>query len=115
MDSPKNLLKMRFLFFLPVFLLSIGISNAIVINEIMADPVADESLNEWIELYNNESASINVSNWTIGDDNDNDTLEGGLYSNEGTIIPAYGFAIITDDATRVYNNFKIGRAQRLNS
>lgn len=78
-----------------------------MINELMPDPIADETLNEWIELYNNESYSINVSGYIIGDDNDNDTLEGGLYNNEGTIIPAFGYAIITDDATRVYNNFNV--------
>ena len=98
---------MRFLLFLSAFLIFIDVVNGILINEIMADPVADESLNEWIELYNNESVGINLSSWIIGDDNDNDTIEGGLYNNEGTIIPAYGFAIITDDATRVYNNFNV--------
>ncbi|MBI2208322.1 lamin tail domain-containing protein [Candidatus Woesearchaeota archaeon] len=98
---------MGFLFLLLAFLLSIGISDALMINEIMADPVADESLNEWIELYNNESAGINASNWIIGDNNDNDTIEGGLYNKEGTVIPAYGFAIIADGSTRVYNNFNV--------
>lgn len=98
---------MRYLLLLLAFLLSISISDALIINEIMADPVADESLNEWIELYNNESASINVSSWIIGDNDDNDTIEGGLYNKEGAVIPAYGFAIITDDATRVYNNFNV--------
>ncbi len=83
------------------------ISNAIIINEIMADPVADETLNEWLELYNDENKDVNVSGWVIGDDKDNDTIEGGLYNNEGTIIPAFGYAIITDDATRVYNNFNV--------
>tara|TARA_B100001964_G_C14218732_1_gene594167 strand:+ start:88 stop:1827 length:1740 start_codon:yes stop_codon:yes gene_type:complete len=87
------------------FIISMQISNAIIINEIMADTIADESLNEWIELYNNEETSINVSSWIVGDDNDNDTIEGGLYNEEGTIIGAFGYAIITDEATRVYNNF----------
>ncbi len=93
--------------YLLFFILLMQISNGTIINEIMADTIADESLNEWIELYNNDSASINVSNWIIGDDKDNDTIEGGLYNNEGTIIPAFGFAIITDEATRVYNNFNV--------
>lgn len=79
----------------------------ILINEIMADPVADETLNEWVELYNNASNEVNVSSYLIGDDADNDTIEGGLYNKEGTIIPAYGYAIITDEATRVYNNFNV--------
>ena len=79
----------------------------LIINEIMADPISDESLNEWIELYNGADHEINLSNYLIGDDQDNDTLEGGLYNQEGTIIPAYGYAIITDEATRVYNNFNV--------
>jgi hypothetical protein len=96
---------MKYLFYLMFFIISMQISNAIIINEIMADTIADESLNEWIELYNNEETSINVSSWIVGDDNDNDTIEGGLYNEEGTIIGAFGYAIITDEATRVYNNF----------
>jgi len=79
----------------------------LIINEIMADPVADETLNEWVELYNNASNEVNVSSYLVGDDTDNDTIEGGLYNKEGTIIPAYGYAIITDEATRVYNNFNV--------
>ncbi|MBI2522788.1 lamin tail domain-containing protein [Candidatus Woesearchaeota archaeon] len=98
---------MKFLSFLGVFIFLMQISNAIVINEIMADPIADETLNEWVELYNEEDNDVNVSGWIIGDDNDNDTILGGLYNNEGTIIPAFGYAIITDDATRVYNNFNV--------
>ena len=100
---------MRFVSFLLVFIFSMQISNAIVINEIMADPIADETLNEWVELYNDENKDVNVSGWIIGDDNGNDTLQGGLYNNEGTIIPSFGYAIITDDATRVYNNFNVSQ------
>ena len=107
MDLSKNSLKMRLLFFLPVFLFFIDAANGILINEIMADPVDDEDLNEWIELFNNNSFAVNVSGWIIGDDNDNDSIEGGLYDGEGTIIPENGFAVITDDSTRVYNNFNV--------
>ncbi len=48
-----------------------------------------------------------MSGWYIGDEKENDTLEGGLFLGLGTIIPGHAFAIITDDATRVYNNFDI--------
>ena len=81
------------------------ISANLIINEIMAAPIADESLNEWVELYNDGPEEINVSNFAIGDDSDNDTLSGGLYYGLGTIIPPYGYAIITDEMTRVYDNF----------
>ena len=96
---------MKIPYYLLLFMLLLQTSNAIIINEIMADPFADETLNEWVELYNDGNAAVNVSNWYIGDNTGNDTIQGGLYNNEGTIIPAFGYAIITDDATRVYNNF----------
>ena len=99
--------KMKTLPNILVFIFLMQASNGLIINEIMADPVADETLNEWIELYNDQSASIDVSGWTIGDNKDNDTIEGGLYNKEGTIIKPLSFAIITDEATRIYNNFNV--------
>jgi len=98
---------MKSLLFSLIFIFLMQVSNAIIINEIMADTITDESLNEWIELYNNESTAVNVSGWIFGDNKDNDTIEGGLYNKEGTIIEAFGFAILTDEATRVYNNFNV--------
>lgn len=88
-----------------IFILLIETHAAIIINEIMPNPATDEALNEWVELYNNESIAINVSGWSIGDNADNDSIEGGLYNKEGTIIAPLGFAIVTADATRAYNNF----------
>jgi len=86
------------------FIFLIKTSPAIIINEIMADTL-DDQYNEWIEIYNNGSTEVNVSNWIIGADDGNETIEGGLYNKEGTIIPVFGFAIITSEATRVYDNF----------
>jgi len=73
----------------------------------MANPLDDESLNEYIEIYNNGSEAVNISGWVIGDDKDNDTIEGGLYGGSGTIIQSFNYGIITDDMTRVYNNFNV--------
>ncbi|MFH0868207.1 MAG: lamin tail domain-containing protein [Candidatus Woesearchaeota archaeon] len=97
---------MKFLSYLAVFILLMQISNGIMLNEIMAN-TPDDAYNEWIELYNNGSIGINASGWIIGDGQGNDTIEGGLYNKEGTVIPAFGFAVVTDDATRVYNNFNV--------
>jgi len=94
--------------FLFLFIAIIPVSFAdITINEIMARPISDESLNEWIEIYNTGSSGVDIANWKIGDNNDNDTLEGGKYGKAGTVIPANGYAIITDDNTRVYDNFNV--------
>ncbi len=79
-------------------------ASALIINEIMAN-TEDDTYNEWVELYNDNDFGIDISGYMMGDNAGNDTLEGGLYNGGGTTIPAYGYAIITDDATRVYNNF----------
>ncbi len=90
--------------FFVLFLVSV-VRADILINEIMADPIADENLNEWVELYNGGSSGVNLSGWIIGDSNDNDTIEGGLYFGSGTILGAGAYALITDDSTRTYDNF----------
>jgi hypothetical protein len=79
--------------------------SALIINEVMAN-TEDDTYNEWIELYNEDNFNVDVSGYVIGDYNDNDTIRGGLYDYQGTVIPPNGYAILTDDATRVYNNFE---------
>ncbi len=79
----------------------------IVINEIHADPPFDESLTEWIELYNNGTSAVNLSNWIFGDSSDNDTITGALFNGAGTVLQPNSYAILTDDATRVYENFNV--------
>ena len=42
-------------------------SGAIIINEMMPNPSADETKNEWIELYNNSSESVDLTDWYLTD------------------------------------------------
>ena len=90
-----------------LFLLLCPSSLAIIITEVHPNPIADESLNEWVEVYNNDTAAVNLSNWMIGDSTGNDTLFGGLFGGSGTLLQPLNFAIITDDTTRVYENFNV--------
>ncbi len=91
-----------------LFLLIIPVSKAeIIITEIMANPIEDETLNEWIEIYNNGTEAIDIEGWMISDESETDKIEGGLYNKKGTIIPPQRFALITDEMTRVYNNFNV--------
>ncbi|MCL5666158.1 MAG: lamin tail domain-containing protein [Patescibacteria group bacterium] len=65
------------------------------INKVYANPDVAHGINtdnEWIELYNTDSAPVNISNWTISDNSSTDTLA----STSPLIIPAGGYAIITD-------------------
>ncbi len=71
-----------------VFYFSVNVF-AVRINEVM--PHTNNSLNnEWVELYNNESHNITITNWKIGDKSSNDTIS--------LNISAFGFALIVDSS-----------------
>lgn len=70
-------------------------ASSLRFNEIMYDPAGSDSGNEWIELYNDENSSINLSDWTF--------FEGGVHHQinafQGSFVLEPGeFAILADDA-----------------
>ena len=74
-------------------------------------PVENDHYNEWIELFNPTSSPIDVNNWTLYDGNEEDIIIGDLDHGDGTtIIPAGGYAIITDHGTKVYENFTVSES-----
>ena len=90
--------------FLVIFLL-LPISLAdLRLNEIMANPDYDEDLNEWIEIYNDGSNSIDVKDYKIGAS----LIKGSKENGTGAIVPPGYFAIIADSETRAYDNFNFG-------
>lgn len=91
-----------------ILLTKITFAN-IIITEIMPNPVADERLNEWIEIYNNSTEKTDLSNLTIEKDQNFIQIKGAYYKGKGTILEPYSHAIITDYNTRVYNNFNISK------
>jgi phosphatidylserine/phosphatidylglycerophosphate/cardiolipin synthase-like enzyme len=44
-----------------------GVLPKIVINEVMFDPVGTDVENEWLEIFNNDTRSINITGWQITD------------------------------------------------
>lgn len=72
----------------------LGIANvhALVVNEVMSNPAGDDSGREWVELYNETDAPIDLTGMTVsikGGSFISTTLVGG-----GNILPAGGYAII---------------------
>ena len=83
-------------------------SANLIINEVMYDPEPSDNYNEWVELYNPTNKSINVTGWSIIDNSGEDFIEGNFDKSNGTtIIPQYSYAIITDQGTKAYENFKV--------
>ena len=80
----------------------------VVINEIMYKPSADlgaKDKNQWVELYNPTAQAISVAGWQLWtkDQPTPDVLVADpLYSTGSTVIPAGGYAVITDTDSELY-------------
>lgn len=83
------------------------VSADIRINEVMYDPSCSYTVCEWIELYNDNESSVNMSGWILSDNKENDSLENSLGDNN-IIIPGNSFALIVDSDSRVFHNFDVG-------
>jgi len=83
-------------------------SNLIIINEVMACPLASDYYNEWIELFNPTDMAIDLKNWTIDDGEEKDLIIADSdHGNGTTIVPPRGYAIIADQGTEIYKNLTI--------
>ncbi|UZE93591.1 MAG: lamin tail domain-containing protein [Candidatus Pacearchaeota archaeon] len=76
-------------------------ANWIVFSEVLYDAVTPEDDNEWIELYNPTSQDIDISGWTIQDNN------GTWVIPNGTIIGTGKFISIARNGTAYYNMYSL--------
>lgn len=74
-----------------------SIAGDVVINEVAWAGSADNSNDEWIELYNTTSDAIDLSGWYMEDDYTTSI------SIESGIVPAHGYFLIEDIETAVSN------------
>jgi len=73
-----------------------GNVSSILITEVMIDPEGDEGLFEYIEIYNTQNTSIDLSNWTIWHSDDwGSSADATLPAN--TILPAYSYLVFVDN------------------
>ena len=61
--------------------------STVVFNEIMYHPPTAEASMEWVELYNQMSVNMDISNWA---------LTGGIEYRfaEGTVVPGGGYLLV---------------------
>ncbi|MEZ5046249.1 MAG: CotH kinase family protein [Chitinophagaceae bacterium] len=64
----------------------------LVINEIKSSDGYGNNSGDWVEIYNPNTYSVDISNWVVRDDNNMTTLS-------NTIVPALGYSIICGDST----------------
>ncbi|MBI4975146.1 lamin tail domain-containing protein [Candidatus Peregrinibacteria bacterium] len=79
-------------------------ANDVVINEVAWAGTTDNSNDEWLELYNNTSQPIDLTNWYVEDD------DSSKYVIQTGEIPAHGYFLIEDSeiSTNVKANAVIG-------
>ncbi len=75
--------------------LAIG-DQDIIINEINYHSGENINTEEWIELHNKNENLVNLSGWTIKDNDDTHTFE----LPEGTLIPGNSYLVITENGTK---------------
>ena len=95
---------MKFLFYFVLFVLSIGTSTSIMINEIMYNPDGSDNNKEFIEIFSYPQTDL--SNYIISDSDSNDTLI-LFYFNENS-----NYSLIVEDDYLIKTNnasiYKIG-------
>ncbi len=78
---------------LALFLMStMASAYGLVINEIMSNPIGDDSGREWVELYNNTDSGVDITSLTI-------SVKGGAFVpvtpvSGATVIPSRGYGVI---------------------
>ena len=75
--------------------------GSVVINEIAWAGTADSSTDEWIELYNTTASDVDLTGWTINDDNGD-----SIYSIASGVVAGHGYFLIEDtqETTSILSN-----------
>ncbi len=87
------------IWFLVIFYLIVplNVNSAVLINEILANGVKEPD-SEWVELFNNDSSEVNLTNWNVSESfSRNFTLN--------TTIPANGFIVLVENFTLFNSTF----------
>jgi|TARA_B110000037_G_scaffold15772_1_gene16437 hypothetical protein len=71
------------------------ITDPIVINEINYKSSDDFNADDWVELYNPNTSSVDLSNWQLKDDDDSHVFT----LPEGTSMEADGYLVLVKDAS----------------
>lgn len=70
----------------------------IVINELMYDPISGNDDDQYVELYNRGTASVNLGGWRLA--------EGVSYTFPGnSVIAADGYVVVAKNAARLRTNY----------
>lgn len=72
-------------------------TGKVVINEINYHPSPDTDTGEWVELFNNSSDSVNISQWKFSDGNNMHLFT----MPDSTILAPYSYVVLTNDLEKL--------------
>jgi hypothetical protein len=74
-------------------------NDDVVISEINYNSLPQLNQGNWVELHNRTNAAINIGNWELRDQRDSNSYR----IPTGTILPADGYFVLTDDTSALKN------------
>ncbi len=74
------------------------VKGAIIINELFPNPKGSDTENEFIELYNTSSSSVNLARWKIGDNSNK------RYTIQEKVIEPFSYAVFVSKITGIALN-----------
>lgn len=77
----------------------------VVFSEIMINAASSEPSGEWVELYNQGSAGVDLAGWTIRDGFASDTIGTSMCPGGSCVLPARDVWLITPDPTALQTEF----------
>jgi hypothetical protein len=90
----KYIKRLTCVFFISMFL-SVGNSFALQISEVMYDPAGSDTGREWIEVYNDTDASIDLTSYKLFEANTNHGI--AAYGSGGNNLGSHEYAVIVDN------------------
>lgn len=90
-----------------VLILIVPVSYSLQISEVMFNPSGSDSGREWVEVYNNDTESYNLTGWKLNTDSSDHSLNvPPANSGQGTVVISPGsFAVIAQDAASFLNDY----------
>lgn len=84
-----------------------NVAYAIVISEVMHNPLGADSGKEWIEIYNNDNETYNLTGWKLNTDNTDHALNAPpANGGRGTMLILPGeYVIIAQNASNIVNTY----------
>ena len=73
-------------------------SSTLLISEVLYDPLGTEPNEEWIEIFNNTSSPIELTDWTISDNRSTDVIS-------PTVTIPVGGCVVVAASEDFYTNY----------